>query len=148
MLNQCNFIGNVGKDPEIRTMGSSGDKVANFSLAVTEKWKDRNSGERKEKTTWVPVVVFGNLVNTVENYVNKGDRLYISGAFTVRKWQDRDGNDRYSTECVLQGFGGKLVMLSSRSDNSGAGQSYGDMASPAPQDRPRESFDLDDSVPF
>jgi len=112
-LNKCAFIGNVGKDPEIRTMGSSGDKVANLSLACSESWRDKNSGEKREKTTWVPVVVFGKLVDTVERYVNKGDKLYIEGAFQVRKWQDRDGNDRYSSEIILQGFGGKLIMLGS-----------------------------------
>ena len=110
MLNQCSFIGNLGADPEIRTT-QSGDKVANLRLAVSEKWRDKSSGERKERTTWVPVTIFGNLAGIAEQYCRKGSKIYISGAFDVRKWQDQSGNDRYSTEVVLRPYKGDLVML-------------------------------------
>lgn len=110
MLNRCEFIGNLGKDPEIRSM-QNGDKVANFSIACSEKWKDKNSGETKERTTWVPIVVWGALAGVVERFLHKGSKVYVAGKFTVRKWQDQSGNDRYSTEVVLQGFDAKLVML-------------------------------------
>jgi len=114
MLNSCSFIGNLGADPEIRSL-NNGDKVANLRLAVSEKWKDKNTGERKEKTEWVSVVVFGNLVGVIENYVKKGSKLYVSGKLQTRKWQHSDGTDRYSTEVVLQGFDAKLVMLDGKS---------------------------------
>lgn len=122
MLNRCEFIGNVGRDPEIRTF-QSGDKVANLSLAVSEKWKDKSTGERREKTTWVPVAVFGPLANVVEQYVSKGSKLYVAGQFETRKWQDQSGADRYMTEIVLRGYGAALVMLDSA---SGGGRSGGD----------------------
>lgn len=114
MLNQCQFIGNIGADPEIRSL-NSGDKVANMRLAVTERWKSKD-GERKEKTEWVSVVVFGNLVGIIEQYVKKGSKLYVSGKLQSRKWQHSDGTDRYSTEVVLQGFDAKLIMLDGRID--------------------------------
>jgi single-strand DNA-binding protein len=118
MLNQCQFIGNLGADPEIRSM-NNGDKVANMRIACTEKWKDKNSGERREKTEWVSIAVFGPLVNVVENYLKKGSKVFVSGKFSTRKWQDQSGNDRYSTEIVLQGFGGTLVMLDSKGSSGG-----------------------------
>jgi single-strand DNA-binding protein len=143
MLNQCNFIGNVGRDPEIRTM-QNGDKVANLSIADSETWRDKQSGERKEKTTWVPVVVWGNLAGIVEQYVSKGSKIMVSGKFQVRKWQDQSGNDRYSTEIVLQGYDAKLILLSNRRDDgdeggrseSGGGQGGGGRS------------DMDDEIPF
>lgn len=114
-LNSCSFIGNLGADPEIRSL-NNGDKVANMRLAVSERWKDKTTGERKEKTEWVSVVVFGNLVGIIEQYVKKGSKLYVSGKLQSRKWQHSDGTDRYSTEVVLQGFDAKLIMLDGRSD--------------------------------
>ena len=116
MLNQVNVIGNLGADPEIRSL-NNGDKVAILRVAVSERWKDKNTGERKEKTEWVSVVVFGNLVGVIEQYVRKGSKVYVSGKLQTRKWQDQSGQDRYSTEVVLQGFDAKLIMLDSRGDN-------------------------------
>lgn len=111
MLNQCQFIGNLGADPETRSF-QSGGKVANFRLAVTDKWKDKTTGERRERTEWVPVTVFGDgLVGVVERYLRKGSKVFVQGEWRTRKWQDQSGNDRYSTECVLQGGGGILTML-------------------------------------
>lgn len=120
MLNQVNIIGRLGADPEIRSL-NSGDKVANMRVAVSESWRDKNTGERKEKTEWVSVVVFGNLVGIIEQYVKKGSKLYLSGKLQTRKWQDQSGNDRYSTEVVLQGFDAKLIMLDSKSGDDSSG---------------------------
>lgn len=144
MLNQCQFIGNLGKDPEIRSM-QNGDKVANFSIACSEKWKDKNSGETKERTTWVPVVVWGALAGVVERFVRKGSKVYVSGKFSVRKWQDKDGQDRYSTEIVLQGFDAKLVMLDG-AQSGGRRDDGGSSGGGATGGGFRD--DLDDDVPF
>ena len=141
MLNSCSFIGNLGADPEIRSL-NSGDKVANLRLAVSERWKDKNTGERKEKTEWVSVVVFGNLVSVIENYVKKGSKLYVSGKLQTRKWQHSDGTDRYSTEIVLQGFDAKLVMLDGK---SGSGDSTDSEQRSIGGDISR---DIADDVPF
>lgn len=115
MLNLCQFIGNVGKDPEIRAM-QDGKEVANLSLGVSESWKDKSTGERKQKTEWVKVSCFNEgLVGVIKNYVHKGSKLYISGKMQTKKWVDKDGQDRYSTEIQLQ----SLEMLDSKkSDNS------------------------------
>lgn len=118
MLNQCNFIGNLGADPEVRTF-QNGNKVCNLRLAVSETWKDKNTGERKEKTEWVSVAIFSEgLARVAEQYLRKGSKVYISGKFTTRKWQDQSGNDRYSTEIVLQGFDAKLVMLDGKPEGN------------------------------
>lgn len=110
MLNKCCFIGRLGRDPELRST-QAGKKVANFSLGVSEKYKDVD-GQKQERTEWVKVSVFNDgLVGVVESYVKRGDLLYIEGQLQTRKWQDKDGQDRYSTEIVLGGFNGKLVML-------------------------------------
>lgn len=109
MLNSCSFIGNLGRDPEVKST-QRGDKVANLSIGCTEKWKDRD-GNRQERTTWVPVVIWGALADVAERYLRKGSKVYVSGKFSVRKWQDRDGQDRYATEVVLQGPGAVLTML-------------------------------------
>ena len=116
-LNSCSFIGNLGKDPEVRTT-QGGDKVATFSIACTEKWKGRD-GERKERTTWVPVVIWGPLAEVAQNYLRKGSKVFVCGKFTVRKWADRDGQDRYSTEIVLQGGQSQLIMLDGKPDGEG-----------------------------
>lgn len=112
-LNQCNMIGNLGRDPETRTF-QDGNKVTNFSIAISEKWKDRNSGERREKTEWVNVAAFGPLAGIAEQYLRKGSKVFLSGKMATRKWQDQSGNDRYSTEVVLQGPQAVLQMLDSK----------------------------------
>lgn len=122
-VNKVILIGNLGKDPEVRSM-NSGDKVASFSIATSETWRDKNSGERREKVEWHNVVIFDqNIVKVTENYLKKGSKVYVEGQLQTRKWQDRDGNDRYTTEVVLQRFRGELHMLDSR--GSGGGNSGG-----------------------
>ncbi|WP_077961218.1 single-stranded DNA-binding protein [Ensifer adhaerens] len=124
-VNKVILIGNVGADPEIRRT-QDGRPIANLRIATSETWRDRNSGERKEKTEWHTVVVFNEgLCKVVEQYVKKGAKLYIEGALQTRKWQDQNGNDRYSTEVVLQGFGSTLTMLDGRGEGGGSGVSRG-----------------------
>ncbi|QTK78631.1 Single-stranded DNA-binding protein [Agrobacterium tumefaciens] len=118
-VNKVILIGNVGADPEIRRT-QDGRPIANLRIATSETWRDRNSGERKEKTEWHTVVVFNEgLCKVVEQYVKKGAKLYIEGQLQTRKWQDQTGNDRYSTEVVLQGFNSTLTMLDGRGEGSG-----------------------------
>jgi single-strand DNA-binding protein len=150
-LNVCTMTGRLGADPDVRDAGSS--RVANLRLAVGETWKDKQ-GERKEKTEWVSVTVWGDgLVGIVEKYLTKGSRILISGKFQTRKWQDKDGNDRYSSEVVLQGFDSKLLMLDSKSDGSGSrdsgggGQRNGGSSGGSRQSSGFAS-DIDDDVPF
>lgn len=112
-VNKVILIGNLGKDPEVRTM-QNGGKVANLSLATSEKWKDKDTGEKKERTEWHRIVVFGNLAEIAERYLKKGSKVYLQGSLQTRKWQDNNGNDRYSTEVVLQGFGAELKLLDGR----------------------------------
>ena len=135
-VNKCIILGRVGKDPEIRAM-QNGSEIANLSIATSESWKDKTTGERKEKTSWHNIVIFGNLVNVVKNYVKKGSKLYIEGSLQTRKWQDKSGQDKYSTEVVLQGFNSTLQLLDKR------GESTPTIENPA------ASFEeLDDEVPF
>ena len=116
-INKVILIGNLGKDPEIRTT-QDGREIANFSLATSESWKDKMTGERKDKTEWHNIVVFNDgLVKVIKSYVKKGSKLYIEGKLTTRKWQDQQGQDRYTTEIVLQGFNSTLVLLDSKSDS-------------------------------
>lgn len=116
-LNKATIIGNLGRDPEIRST-QDGREIATLTIATSESWKDKSTGEKKEKTEWHKVVVFNEgLVNLVKNYVKKGSKLYIEGALQTRKWTDKDGVERYTTEIVLQGFGGTIVML----NNGGSG---------------------------
>lgn len=143
-LNKCAFIGRVGSDPEVRSM-SNGNEVMNLRIAVSEKWTDKNTGEKRESTTWIPIVVFNDrIISFARQYVHKGDLVYVEGAFSVRKWQDQSGNDRYATEIVLQRFRGELQMLDSkgekRADGAGtyANKDMGDEDAPG----------LDDSIPF
>jgi single-strand DNA-binding protein len=113
-VNKAIIIGNVGKDPEIRSM-QSGDTVASFSIATSESWKDKTSGERKEKTEWHRVSCFNQGLNKViEKYVKKGSKIYIEGQIETRKWTDKDGAEKYSTEIVLRPFRGELVLLGSK----------------------------------
>ena len=113
-VNKVILVGNLGKDPDVRRL-NSGDQVVNFSLATSENWRDKTSGERKEKTEWHNVVIFNeNLGKVVEQYCKKGSKVYVEGQLQTRKWQDKDGNDRYTTEIVLQRFRGELTLLDSR----------------------------------
>ncbi len=164
-VNKVILIGNLGKDPEIRTL-NSGDRVANLRIATSESWRDRGSGERKEKTEWHQVVIFNdNLVKVAESYLKKGSKVYIEGSIQTRKWTDQAGAEKYSTEIVLQKFRGELTMLDGRGDNTdeggggsrGGGGEYGGARSGGggfqsaranPGSGPKENFDLDDEIPF
>lgn len=120
-LNKVMLIGNLGADPEVRTF-QNGGKVCNLRIATSETWKDRNTGERREKTEWHTVSVFSEgLVRVCEQFLRKGSKVYVEGQLQTRKWQDQSGNDRYSTEVVLQGFNGTLTMLDGRSGGQGGG---------------------------
>ncbi len=123
-VNKVILIGNLGRDPEVRSF-QNGGKVCNLRIATSETWKDRNTGERKEKTEWHSVAIFQEgLVRIAEQYLKKGSKVYIEGQLQTRKWQDQSGQDRYSTEVVLQGYGGTLTMLDGR-DGGGGGGNYG-----------------------
>lgn len=122
-VNKVILIGNLGRDPEIRTF-QNGGKVANLRIATSENWKDRTTGERREKTEWHSVAITSEgLVNVVERFLKKGSKVYIEGQLETRKWQDQSGQDRYSTEVVLRGFGGTLQMLDGRGEGGGGGGS-------------------------
>ncbi|PZO74587.1 MAG: single-stranded DNA-binding protein [Mesorhizobium amorphae] len=124
-VNKVILVGNLGAEPEVRRLGS-GDPVVNFRIATSETWRDKNSGERKEKTEWHNIVVFNdNLAKVAEQYLKKGMKVYIEGALQTRKWQDKDGQDRYSTEVVLQKFRGELQMLDARGGGGGEMSDYG-----------------------
>lgn len=152
-VNKVILIGNLGRDPEVRTF-QNGGKVCNLRIATSETWKDRNTGERREKTEWHSVAVFSEgLVRVCEQYLRKGSKVYLEGQLQTRKWQDQSGADRYSTEVVLQGFGSTLVMLDGRGEGGGAGagggymgdQSGGYSSNPAPA---APANDMDDEIPF
>jgi len=124
MLNECSFIGHLGRDPEIRSL-QSGDRVCNLSLGVSDSWTDKQTGERKTKTEWVRVVIFNDgLAGVCEKYLNKGSKIYISGQLQTRKWTDQQGQERYTSEIVLQKFGGKLIMLDSKREGVSAGDGW------------------------
>jgi len=156
-VNKVILVGNVGRDPEIRST-QDGQKIANFTLATSENWRDKTSGERKERTEWHRIVVFNErLADVIEKYVRKGSKLYIEGALQTRKWTDQSGQERYTTEVVLQRFRGELTMLDSR--GGGSGGSGGFSESSPPDDTGgnggggRRSGgggggDLDDEIPF
>jgi single-strand DNA-binding protein len=115
-INKVIIIGSVGQDPEIRTT-QDGREIASFSVATSESWKDKNSGEKKEKTEWHRIVVFSSGISgIVKNYVKKGSKLYIEGQLQTRKWTDKDGVEKYSTEIILQGFGAVLQLLNNKSE--------------------------------
>ncbi|NIJ08044.1 single-strand DNA-binding protein [Sphingomonas vulcanisoli] len=168
-VNKVILVGNLGRDPESRTF-QNGGKVVNLRIATSETWKDRSSGERKERTEWHSVAIFSEpLANTAEKYLRKGSKVYIEGSLETRKWQDQSGNDKYSTEVVLRPFTGTLVMLDGRGEGGGqssgggggwseepndfgggygggarsGGAGGGGASRPAPFDN-----DLDDDVPF
>jgi single-strand DNA-binding protein len=157
-VNKVILVGNLGRDPEIRST-SGGQRIANFSLATSETWRDKSSGERKEKTEWHRIVIFNErLVDVVEKYVKKGAKLYIEGALQTRKWTDNSGQERYSTEVVLQNFRGELTMLDGARGGGGGGfagePDHGHDEAPAqggggrPERRPAPASDLDDEIPF
>lgn len=149
-LNQCQFIGRLGADPEIKSF-QNGGRVANLRIACGEKWKDRQSGETKERTEWISVTLQSDgLVGVAERYLKKGARVFVQGQLRTRKWQDQSGNDRYSTEIVVGGFGGILTMLDGKQDG---GQREQRQAAPnngwtgqAPGGSAQD--DLDDEIPF
>ncbi len=162
-VNKVILVGNLGADPEIRHT-QDGRPIANLRVATSENWRDRNTGERREKTEWHNVVIFSEgLCKIAEQYLRKGSKVYLEGQLQTRKWQDREGNDRYTTEVVLQGFNATLTMLDARNGGGmGAGQSMGmHEGGQSGYDRgpsgasrgggqPAESFDqdLDDEIPF
>lgn len=128
-LNKVMLIGNLGRDPEVRSF-QNGGKVCNLRIATSETWKDRNTGERRERTEWHSVAVFSEgLVRVCEQFLRKGSKVYIEGQLQTRKWQDQSGQDRYSTEIVLQGFGSTLTMLDGRGGEGGGGGQGGGQGS-------------------
>ena len=165
-VNKVILVGNLGADPDVRSM-QSGDKVANLSIATSESWKDRSTGERQERTQWHKVVVFNKgLVTVCENYLKKGAKVYIEGQIETRKWQDQSGQDKYTTEIVLRPFRSELTMLDSRNSggggygggsqdggqsfNDGGNASYGGGAPAGGQQQPQAApIDaMDDEIPF
>lgn len=143
-LNKVQIIGNLGRDPEIRSF-SNGGKVCNLRIATSEKWKDKSTGERKERTEWHSVSIMSEpLVNIAEQYLKKGSKVYIEGQLETRKWQDQSGADRYSTEVVLRPYNSQLVMLDGRSGDSGGGYSE-PSAGPSVGSG---TVDDEDSIPF
>lgn len=147
-LNKVTLIGNVGTDPEFRSM-NNGKEVVSFSLATAESWKDK-SGEKKEKTEWHRITVFGEgLVKVIRSYIKKGSKLYIEGALQTRKYTDKDGVDRYTTEIVLQSFGGKIIMLGGKNDKGQSNHSESKSNGYQPQKQVDDLPDaLDDEIPF
>lgn len=155
-INKVILVGNLGFDPEIRAT-QDGREIANLRIATSESWKDRTTGERKEKTEWHRVVIFGEgLVNVAKNYLRKGSKVYIEGQLQTRKWTNKDGVEQYSTEVVLQGFSSNLTMLdgkpsggSDRSIGNDDGYSQqGSYGNAAPQRARAVEADLDDEIPF
>ncbi len=150
-INKVILVGNIGQDPQVRTM-QSGQKIVNFSLATSERWRDRQSGEQKEQTEWHRVVVFNpNLVDVAERMLQKGTKLYIEGSLRTRKWQNQQGVDVYTTEVVLNPFSGQMVILGGAKSLDGmAGGDYA-MAGPSAVPQPREEIsvaEIGDDIPF
>jgi len=166
-VNKVILVGNLGKDPESRSFANGG-KVVSFSVATSENWKDKASGDRKEKTEWHNVSIFSEgLARVAEQYLKKGSKVYLEGQLETRKWQDQSGNDRYTTDVVLRNFNSSMVLLDGRSEGGGGsrggggygdefgggggGSSFGGGGSSRPQSRPQPAAfdtDLDDDVPF
>lgn len=161
-VNKVILVGNLGRDPEIR-YAQNGNKIANFSIATSESWRDKSSGERREKTEWHRIVVFSEgLCNIVERYLKKGSKVYIEGALQTRKWTGNDGVEKYTTEVVLQGFNSTLTMLDGRGEggggyggdasgggaDSGSGGGEPDWGGPDQGGSAPTGGDLDDEIPF
>lgn len=146
-VNKVILIGSLGQDPEIRNMPNGG-AVANISIATSESWRDKGTGEQKEKTEWHRVAVFGKLAEIAGEYLRKGSQVYIEGQLQTRKWQDQNGQDRYTTEVVVQGFNGVMQMLGGKSQGNQQQQQR-----QAPQQPPQQQYNeqpiaLDDEIPF
>ena len=151
-VNKVILLGNLGRDPEIRSL-QTGNKMATFSVATSKRWKDKSTQEQKDKTSWHNIVIFGEgLVNIVEKYVKKGSKVYLEGELNTRKWQDKNGDDRYTTEVVLQGFNCNLTLLDSRSSSNQSQNTIEDQSSVDEDSKKsinnQESDPLDDDIPF
>ena len=155
-VNKVILLGNLGRDPEIRSM-QSGNKMASFSIATSKRWKDKATQEQKEKTSWHNIVVFGEgLVGIVEKYVKKGSKIYCEGELQTRKWQDQDGNDKYTTEVVIQGYNCNLTLLDSRATSSSSISAKENNEIPQVSDATTDKIDssasskddLEDDIPF
>ena len=147
-VNKVILIGNLGRDPEVRRM-TSGDPVVNLSIATSETWRDKASGERKEKTEWHRVVIFNeNLAKVAEQYLRKGSKVYLEGQLQTRKYTDKDGSEKYSTEIVLQRFRGELVMLDGRGEGAGGTTGGGARIGASEGAASFDRGDMDDEIPF
>ena len=152
-LNKATIIGNLGKDPEVRT-AQSGSQIINFSVATTENWTDKSSGDKKERTNWHNIVIFNEPVGKVaEKYLKKGSKVYLEGAIETRKYQDRDGNDRYTTEIVLRPFNGSLILLGDKDGGNRSSAHPGDDGGRTSSRQPAASTTrmndiIDDDIPF
>ena len=152
-VNKVILLGNLGRDPDIRSM-QSGKKMASFSIATSKRWKDRNTQEQKENTSWHNIVVFNEgLVEVIEKYVKKGSKIYVEGELSTRKYQDKDGNDRYTTEVVLQGYNSNLTMLGTGGSHSSSDQSISNTnnfsdSENSVNENTEDSSNLDDDIPF
>ena len=145
MLNKVMLIGNLGADPDVRKT-KNGNSAVTMSIATSEKWKDQD-GNPHSKTEWHRVVLYGNIADIAGNYLTKGSKVYIEGKLTTRKWVDKDGKDQYTTEVVVQGYGGTLTMLGNKDDKAGQENVQ---PSPAPQgfEQPATNHELNDDIPF
>ncbi|MCI5049450.1 MAG: single-stranded DNA-binding protein [Rickettsiales bacterium] len=150
-INKVILVGNLGADPEIRAT-QDGRELANLSIATSDSWKDKNSGERREKTEWHRVVIFNDgLVNIAKNYLRKGSKVYLEGQLQTRKWQDQSGADRYSTEVVLQGYNSNLTMLDGKSGGADNSNEYNQAPMSQPMAAPaaaNAAVELEDEIPF
>lgn len=160
-LNKVMIIGNLGRDPEVRHT-QDGKPIANLNIATTESWKDKNSGEKQEKTEWHRVVIFGPVADVAQKWLKKGSSVYIEGKMQTRKWTDAQGQEKYTTEVVVDGFNGQMTMLGGRNDNAGGGYSQDNSynqepvqqsapkPAPAMQPAPVTNADapFDDEIPF
>lgn len=156
-INKVILVGNLGNDPEIK-YAPSGDAITNLSIATSESWKDKNSGEKKEKTEWHRVVLFGKKAELAGEYLRKGSKVYLEGKLQTRKWTDKEGQDRYTTEVVLQNYGGEMQFLDSRGGGGGeysapaakpaAAQASSAAPAAAASAAPAMADDFDDDIPF
>ncbi|MEM9262165.1 MAG: single-stranded DNA-binding protein [Pseudomonadota bacterium] len=155
-INKVILVGNLGRDPEVRQT-QDGRPIVNLAIATSETWKDRNTGERREKTEWHRVVILSEgLARVAEQYLRKGSKVYLEGQLQTRKWQDQSGQDRYSTEVVLQNYGGTMVMLDGRRDGAGGGDfggsiggdDFAQVGGGSSSGGGGKSFELDDDIPF
>lgn len=149
-INKVILVGNLGADPEVRKF-QNGGQVCNLRIATSERWKDRNTGEQREKTEWHSVAIFSEgLARVAEQYLRKGSKVYLEGQLETRKWQDQNGNDRYSTEVVLRNFNSTMVMLDSRGGGGGSFDRGNDTRGMSDQGGSSggQSYELDDEIPF